>query len=110
ELEQFDIEEHTLHGSPHNGNILVVDGAARFLDLETACVGPLEWDLAHVSDEVVGNYPVRVNYTLLEVCRALVSVKTATWCWARFEHPALRWHAKHHLRVVKRLVADRTSS
>jgi hypothetical protein len=109
ELEQLDIEERPLHGSPHSGNLLVLEGAIRFLDFETACVGPLEWDLAHVGDEVVRNYPARVNYTLLGVCRALVSVKTATWCWAKFEHPALRWHAKHHLRVVKRLVSARTS-
>jgi Ser/Thr protein kinase RdoA (MazF antagonist) len=108
-LEQLHIEERPLHGSPHSGNLLVVDDAVRFLDFETACVGPLEWDLAHVGDEVVRHYPARVNSTVLSVCRALVSVKTATWCWAKFEHPALRWHAKHHLRVVKRLIADRTS-
>ena len=32
---------------------------------------------------------------------SLTSVKTATWCWAKVEHPDLRWHAKHHLDVVE---------
>jgi aminoglycoside phosphotransferase (APT) family kinase protein len=110
ELAHLASEERPLHGSPHSGNVLLVDGAARVLDFETAGVGPLEWDLAHVTDDIVGTYPGTVNDRVLRVCRALVSVKTATWCWVKFEHPALRWHAKHHLRVVKRLVATRRSS
>ena len=36
---------------------------------------------------------------LRDLCQALTSVKTATWCWVTVEHPDLRWHAKHHLDV-----------
>jgi hypothetical protein len=92
-----------LHGSPHGGNVLVVAGAPRFIDFETACAGPPEWDPAHVGADVVAAYPATVDSELLELCRGLVSVKTATWCWARFEHPELRWHAHHHLALVRRL-------
>jgi Ser/Thr protein kinase RdoA (MazF antagonist) len=94
-----------LHGSPHSSNVIATRDGIRFIDLETACVGPLEWDLAHVGDQAVRAYPGRFDRGRLELCRALVSVKTAAWCWAGFEQPALRWHAEHHLAVVKRLMA-----
>ncbi len=41
------------------------------------------------------------------LCRGLVSARTAAWCRAGFGHPELRWHAEHHLSVVKRLMARR---
>jgi Phosphotransferase enzyme family len=74
--------QRALHGSPHDGNVLVVDREPRFIDFETACAGPLEWDLAHVGADVVAAYPAVVDSELLNVCRGLVSVKTATWCCA----------------------------
>jgi|SRR5579862_8735645 len=106
ELARCDVKERPLHGAPHSGNMLRVGGEVLFIDFETSCVGPLEWDLAHVSDEVVNAYPESVDRSILAVCRALVSVKTAALCWARFEHPKLRWHAKLHLGVVKELVSS----
>ena len=106
ELARYALKERPLHGAPHSGNTLRVGGAVLFIDFETSCVGPLEWDLAHVSDEVVDAYPECADRSILAVCRALVSVKTAALCWARFEHPALQWHAKHHLGVVKELMSS----
>ena len=32
-----------IHGSPHPYNLLLVDGAPRFIDFETTCIGPVEW-------------------------------------------------------------------
>jgi thiamine kinase-like enzyme len=97
------VTNRPLHGSPHGENMVVTDRIVRFLDFETACLGPLEWDLAHVDDEVILHYPGTIDVVVLRLCRALVSVKTAAWCWARFDHPALRWHARHHLDVVRTL-------
>jgi Ser/Thr protein kinase RdoA (MazF antagonist) len=68
-----------IHGSPHPYNVLLVDGTPRFIDLETTCIGPIEWDLAHTSPDTVGHYGGTVGTQLLEICRDLVRVTTAAW-------------------------------
>ena len=68
----------------------MTEEGVRFIDFETACVGPLEWDLAHVTDEAVSAYPASHDPRVLELCRVVVSVKTAARCWARCEHADLR--------------------
>ena len=98
-----------LHGSPHRGNIVVTRTGIWFLNFETACTSPLEWDLAHTGEGTARAYPGRPNPALLGVCRGLVSVKTAARCWAGYGHPALRWHAEHHLAAVKTLMAPQRS-
>jgi aminoglycoside phosphotransferase (APT) family kinase protein len=100
------VELVPLHGSPHNGNMLIHDGDVRFIDFETACLGPVEWDLAHLSAEAAATYPGAVDIQRLETCRTLVSVKTSAWCWANFEHRSLRWHARHHLAVTRRFMGE----
>lgn len=97
-----------LHGSPHNGNVLVVEGKALFIDFETACRGPVEWDLAHIGDAAVSAYPGSWDAKVLTICRGLVSVKTAVWCWVKYEHEELRWHARHHLAQARQYMASRT--
>jgi hypothetical protein len=104
ELRACEAVERPLHGSPHSANVLFGPVGPRFIDFETACKGPFEWDLAHLGDDAVGAYPDRADPRALRACRALVSVKTAARCWGRFEHPGLRWHARHHLSVIRRLM------
>jgi phosphotransferase family enzyme len=95
--------ERAIHGSPHDSNIISIDGGALFIDFETVAVGPIEWDLAHLADEVAAAYPAPIDPATLASCRTLVSAKTAAWCWAgAARSPELRWHAEHHLAVVKR--------
>lgn len=91
-------------GSPHSGNIMVTRTGIRFLDFETACTGPLEWDLVHAGEDRP-RLPGPPRPALLGVCRGLVSVNTPAWCWAEYGHPALRWHAEHHLAAGKTLMA-----
>lgn len=98
-------ESRALHGSPHDLNVLVVDGAPLFIDFETACDGPVEWDLAHVGPVAARCYPTGFDPHVRDLCQALTSVKTAAWCWAKVEYPDLRWHADHHLDVVRGLMA-----
>jgi Ser/Thr protein kinase RdoA (MazF antagonist) len=104
ELASCATDRRPLHGSPHRSNVLVVRGRPQFIDFETVCQGPLEWDLAHAAPEVVAAYPGGFDSEVHAWCAALVSVKTAAWCWARIDHPHLRWHAEHHLGVVKTLM------
>jgi Ser/Thr protein kinase RdoA (MazF antagonist) len=93
---------HTLHGAPHRLNVLVVDGEPRFIDFETVCLGPLEWDLAHLEDDVARHYPNALDSDTLRRCRTLVSATTAVWCWEQAaQNPQMRWHAEYHLNVVR---------
>jgi hypothetical protein len=70
--------EQLLHGEPHPGNVLNTTGGPLFLDFETVCRGPVEFDLAHVPDAVSDRYP-GVNQELLGECRALVLAMVAAW-------------------------------
>jgi len=96
----------TIHGAPHPYNILLVNGEPCFIDFETTCLGPYEWDLAHTAPEVSEAYSRTTNSELLRVCRDMVSLKTAVWCWADVERGDLRYHAKIHLANVKRSFAE----
>jgi Ser/Thr protein kinase RdoA (MazF antagonist) len=71
-----------LHGEPHPGNVLSTRNGLLFIDLETCCRGPVEFDLAHAPEEVSEHYP-GVNQDLLRQCRILVLAMIATWRWDR---------------------------
>jgi hypothetical protein len=70
--------EQLLHGEPHPGNVLNTRNGALFIDLETACRGPVEFDLAHVPPEVSDCYP-GIDQALLDDCRVLVFAMIAAW-------------------------------
>jgi hypothetical protein len=72
--------EQLLHGEPHPGNVLATKSGLLFIDLETCCRGPVEFDLAHAPVEVSAHYP-DVNQGLLRECRILVLAMIATWRW-----------------------------
>jgi hypothetical protein len=74
--------EQLLHGEPHPGNLLTTKNGLLFIDLETCCRGPVEFDLAHAPEEVSEHYP-GVNQDLLRECRILVLAMIATWRWDR---------------------------
>ena len=63
--------EQLLHGEPHPGNVLNTKHGPVFVDLETCCRGPVEFDLAHVPAAVCEHYP-DVDQALLGDCRGLV--------------------------------------
>ncbi|MET3806344.1 hypothetical protein ABIB25_003354 [Nakamurella sp. UYEF19] len=72
--------EQLLHGEPHPGNVLSTKSGPLFIDLETCCRGPVEFDLAHAPDEVCEYYP-NVDQVLLGECRQLVLAMLAAWRW-----------------------------
>jgi aminoglycoside phosphotransferase (APT) family kinase protein len=74
--------EQLLHGEPHPGNMLTSRNGLLFIDLETCCRGPVEFDLAHAPEEVSGRYP-GVSQDLLRECRILVLAMITTWRWDR---------------------------
>ncbi len=72
--------EQLLHGEPHPGNVLSTKSGPLFIDLETCCRGPIEFDLAHVPEGVCAHYP-NVDKDLLGECRMLVLAMVAAWRW-----------------------------
>ncbi|GAB3212762.1 hypothetical protein GCM10027294_40440 [Marinactinospora endophytica] len=74
--------EQPLHGEPHPGNVLTTGNGLLFIDLETCCRGPVEFDLAHAPEEVGRRYP-GVDHDLLRACRILVPAMITTWRWDR---------------------------
>jgi hypothetical protein len=75
-------DEQLLHGEPHPGNLLNTKIGPLFIDLETACRGPVEFDLAHVPEDVSAGYP-DIDEGLLGECRGLVLAMVAAWRWDR---------------------------
>jgi phosphotransferase family enzyme len=79
--------EQLLHGEPHPGNLLRTKKGLLFIDLETCCRGPVEFDIAHVElprfpDEVSKHYP-GVDQQLLRECHVLVLAMITAWRWDR---------------------------
>ena len=77
--------EQLLHGEPHPGNVLTTKNGLLFIDLETCCRGPVEFDLAHAPEEVSEHYP-GVDQNVLRECRILVLAMITTWRWDRDDH------------------------
>jgi hypothetical protein len=72
--------EQLLHGEPHPGNVLSTTSGPLFTDFETCCRGPVEFDLAHVPEDVSECY-ADADQDLLSQCRALVLAMVAAWRW-----------------------------
>jgi Ser/Thr protein kinase RdoA (MazF antagonist) len=72
--------EQLLHGEPHPGNVLTTKNGLLFIDFETCCRGPVEFDLAHAPEEVSWHYP-GVDHHLLRECQILVLAMITTWRW-----------------------------
>lgn len=100
DLEARTFEQVRLHGEPHEGNRVVTADGIRWLDFESCCIGPLEWDLASQSPEVVPFYD-GVDTDLLRLLRLLNSVRIATWCWGQARFPAMRRHGESQLAMLR---------
>ena len=79
-IDGYGAPEQLLHGEPHPGNVLTTVHGPLFIDFETLCHGPIEFDLAHVPAEVCDYYP-GLHRQLLDECRHLVLAMVAAWRW-----------------------------
>jgi hypothetical protein len=77
--------EQILHGEPHPGNLLNTRAGPVFIDLETCCRGPIEFDIAYAPDDVAQHYP-GLDPDLLRNCRLLKLAMVAAWRWDRNDH------------------------
>lgn len=93
--------EQLLHGEPHPGNLLNTDRGLLFIDFETCCHGPIEFDVAHVPHEVSAHYP-EVDRALLAECRRLVLAMVAAWRWdVRDDFPHGLTHGRDILTLLR---------
>lgn len=85
--------EQVLHGEPHAGNLLRTRAGLLFVDFETCCRGPVEFDIVHglLPDEhghmlpaadVCKHYP-GASQKLIDQCRLLIWAMITTWRWQR---------------------------
>jgi hypothetical protein len=74
--------EQLLHGEPHAGNLLRTKDGLRWIDLETACRGPVEFDIAHAPERVSSHYR-GADQGLIRECRILMFAMVASWRWDR---------------------------
>jgi hypothetical protein len=82
EIQDRGAPEQLLHGEPHPGNVLSTKEGLLFIDLETCCRGPVEFDIAHAPEQAGGEYP-DTDQELLRQCRVLVLAMITTWRWDR---------------------------
>jgi hypothetical protein len=95
------LDRRPLHGEPHLGNLLDTDEGPRWLDLESACLGPLEWDLASLPSDAAGVFD-SVDEELLALLRRAKSLCVAVWCWRQPDRaPEVREAAHVHLRLLR---------
>src|SRR6185312_839472 len=71
-------DEQLLHGEPHAANLLKTTSGLRFIDLQTCCYGPVEFDIAH-APLAVGDHDARADRRLLRACRVLILAMIAAW-------------------------------
>ena len=85
--------EQLLHGEPHPGNLLRTREGLLFIDFETCCRGPVEFDIAHgflaneegrmlPAEGVCENYPA-ADQDMIDQCRILIWAMITTWRWQR---------------------------
>jgi thiamine kinase-like enzyme len=94
-------DEQLLHGEPHPGNLLSTGNGLLFIDFETCCRGPLEFDIAHAPEEVGERY-LAANQDLVRECRILTLAMIATWRWDRDDQlPNGRWLGTEWLSQIR---------
>ena len=83
-IDQRGATEQLLHGEPHPGNLMSTKEGLLFVDLETCCRGPVEFDVAHTPEEVSERYP-ELDHDLLRECRILMLAMITAWRWDRYD-------------------------
>jgi hypothetical protein len=74
-------QEQLLHGEPHPGNVLTTRAGLLFVDLETCCRGPVEFDIAHASGSPieVGALYAGADLSLVRECWLLMLAMVTAW-------------------------------
>lgn len=76
-----------LHGDTHLGNALIGDSDAVWMDLEAACVGPIEWDVVNLPAATWSKFS-GIDADLMRLLADVRNLCVAVWCWAEFGRSA----------------------
>ena len=99
--------DQLLHGEPHPGNLVSTRDGLLFVDLETCCRGPVEFDVAHAPEDVGEHYP-GIRQDVLRDCRILVQAMVTAWRWDRDDQlPDGRRHGTEGLHRIRAAVDRR---
>ncbi|MBA3717909.1 MAG: aminoglycoside phosphotransferase family protein [Actinobacteria bacterium] len=102
-LQRF--EERPLHGEAHLGNVLRAADGLRWFDFESACRGPVEWDVTTLPEHGRGAY--EVDGELLRLLGRARSLCVAAWCWVQPDRaPEVAQAARVHLRLLRDAAAS----
>lgn len=90
-----------LHGDTHLGNVIVGDSGAIWMDLESACLGPREWDVVNLPSATWSEFG-ELDPALLRLFADVRNLCLAVWCWAEFERSSAATEAAlYHLDRLK---------
>ena len=81
-LKPLQAPEQALHGDAHLGNTLRTGKGVLWTDFESACRGPVEWDLSCLPAAAVR---ARADKPLLRLLRNWRSWCVAVWCWNAYD-------------------------
>jgi Phosphotransferase enzyme family len=91
-----------LHGDTHIGNVRITASGAIWMDLEAACLGPLEWDVVNLPAATWAEFS-GLDLALVHLFAYVRSLCVAVWCWAEFERSAAAAEAAvYHLSELRR--------
>jgi len=108
----FDLPPGVLHGDAHCANLaLGSDGRHVLIDLETACLGPREWDLAVTASYVRFGWLTRGKYeefaeaygydvtqsSCFEFLRRVRELRMTSWLAQRASEPAVAEQVEHRI-------------
>ena len=94
-------DERPLHGEAHLGNVLATPSGLRWLDFESTCRGPVEWDLSALPQAAVCVF-AGIDPEALSQLRRARSLCVAIWCWFQPDRaPEVREAAELHLRRLR---------
>jgi hypothetical protein len=98
-LGAFAWSDRVLHGDPHAGNIALTSTGVRWLEFESACAGPLEWDLCTLPESAL-SWPC--DHELLRLLKLIRRACVVVWCAAREAPSAAELEAiEHHLEQLR---------
>jgi hypothetical protein len=83
------------------GNVLISGSRAIWMDLESVCFGPFEWDVVNLPAATWPQFGA-LDPALMRLFANVRSLCVAVWCWAEFERSkATQEAAIHHLGQLK---------
>ncbi|HWZ91627.1 MAG TPA: phosphotransferase [Polyangiaceae bacterium] len=98
-LSPFSWNSVALHGDAHSGNVINTTDGPRWFDFESACAGPVEWDLSALSECPSG---IEHNRDLLRTLVTLRRAAVVLWCAMKPNPSAAESEAfSHHLAALR---------